>query len=239
MKTRTRLNPAWLLAIAIVGSEALAQSPPPPAGHWVGTLQVPGQPIEIEIDLAPGADGKWQGAITIPVQNVKGMPLANITVAGTGVDFDLKGPPGDPHFKGTYSKENDTLAGDYTQGGSTIPFSLTRKGDAQFEAAAKSTPITKELEGSWEGTLDAGGKQLRLVLKLANQPSGATGTLVSVDQGGQELPVEAITQSGSSLKFAVRSVGGSYEGELKDGQITGTWMQGPGKLPLVFKPAAK
>jgi hypothetical protein len=228
-----------VLAIAIVGSAALAQSPPPPAGHWVGTLQVPGQPIDIEIDLAPGAEGKWQGAINIPAQNVKGMPLANITVAGTAVDFDLKGPPGDPHFKGTYSKDKDTLAGDYTQGGSTIAFSLTRKGDAQFEAVAKSTPIAKELEGSWEGTLDAGGKQLRLVLKLANQPAGATGTLVSVDQGGVELPVDAITQSGSSLSFAVRTVGGSYEGELKDGQIAGTWMQGPGKLPLVFKPAAK
>ena len=239
MKIRTRLHPAWLLAIAVVGVEAWAQSPSPPSGHWEGTLEAPGQPLEIIIDLAPAADGKWQGTIAIAVQKIKGLPLHNITVAGSAVDFDLKGPPGDPHFKGTYSKETESLAGDYTQGGNTIRFSLKRKGDAQFEPPAASTPITKELEGSWEGTLDAGGKLLRLVLKLSSQAGAATGMLVSVDQGGLELPIEGITQKGSALTFSVRTVNGSYAGELKDGQIAGTWTQGAGSLPLVFKPAAK
>jgi len=36
----------------------------------------------------------------------------------------------------------------------------------------------------------------------------------------------------------VPGVGGSYEGDVKDGQIVGTWTQGPGSLPLTFKRAA-
>jgi hypothetical protein len=30
-------------------------------------------------------------------------------------------------------------------------------------------------------------------------------------------------------------VRGGYEGEMKDGQITGTWTQGRNSLPLVLK----
>ena len=238
MRKHTRLRLAWLPAIVAFGALTAAQSQPP-EGHWVGAIQVPREALDIVIDLAPTADGKWQGTISIPSQNIKSLPLANITVALPAVSFDLKGPPGDPHFKGTYSKETAALSGDYTQAGATLPFSLTRKGEAAIAAPPKSTVVTKELEGSWEGALNVDGTTLRLVLKLANQSDAATGLLVSVDQGGVELPIDTITQNGSTLRFLVRSVAGSYEGELKDGQIGGTWTQGPRSFPLVFKPASK
>ena len=155
------------------------------------------------------------------------------------MSFALKGGPGDPRFKGTYAQDTRSLSGDYSQSGATMPFKLAWNGEAKFEPVAKSTPIGKELEGSWEGTLDAGGKTLRLVLKLANQSGIASGTLVSVDQGGAELTIDSIVQTGSRLAFTVRSVGGWYDGEVKDGQIVGTWTQGPGSLPLTFKPGAR
>jgi hypothetical protein len=65
--------------------------------------------------------------------------------------------------------------------------------------------------------------------------------MVSVDQGGVELPIVAVVQTGSHLKLVVQAIAGTYEGDLKDGQLTGTWMQGLGTLPLVFKrpPQAK
>lgn len=238
MTTRTVMRVACALAFAALGVPASAQSPFPPSGHWVGAIQVPGQAIDIEIDLAAGAGGTWKGTITIPAQKVKSLPLSNVTVTDAAVTFEIKGGPGEPRFKGTYAKEGETLAGHYTQGGNTIPFSLTRKGDAQFDAAPASAPVAKELEGTWEGSLDAGGKILRLVLKLANQSGAATGLIVSVDQNGLELPVETIVQAGSRLTFLVRPVNGSYEGDLKDGQLVGIWKQGEGSLPLVFKRAA-
>ena len=90
-------------------------------------------------------------------------------------------------------------------------------------------------KSSWEGALNADGTTLRLVLKLVNQgDSGATGTLISVDQGNAEIPLGAVSQTGSKLKVLVPAVMGTYEGELKDGQLTGTWTQGPRSLPLTL-----
>jgi len=223
-----------LVALIVCASVTFAQSTTAPAGHWEGAIQVPGQELKIEIDLAGTAD-KWEGTITIPAQSLKGFPLSAITVQGETVGFALQGVPGNPQFKGVV-KEGKTLAGDFSQGGGTVPFALTRTGDAKIEPVPKSTPISKELEGTWTGTLEANGTALHLVLKLANQASGvATGTLVSLDQGSAEIPIVAVIQTGTHLKLLVRSIGGTYEGDLKDGQLTGTWSQGGGSLPLVFK----
>jgi hypothetical protein len=166
---------------------------------------------------------------------LKGFPLSAITVQGETVSFGLSGIPGNPTFKGSMSKDAKSLAGDYSQGGGTLAFAVTRTGDAKIEPLPKSTPITKELEGSWEGALDVNGTILRLVFKLSSGTGGAaTGTLVSVDQGGVEIPVNAVIQTGAHVKLLVQAVGGTYEGDLKNGQLTGTWMQGPGTLPLVL-----
>jgi uncharacterized protein len=91
----------------------------------------------------------------------------------------------------------------------------------------------------WEGALDVQGNILRLVLKLTNHSGGATGVLVSLDQGGAEIPIASITQALSHLALAVTLINGNCAGDLKDGQIVGTWTQGPASLPLVFKRPAK
>ena len=80
------------------------------------------------------------------------------------------------------------------------------------------------------------GTILRLVIKLSNDPGGAaTGSLISLDQGGAEVALAGIVQTGSHLKVMIPVVGGTYEADLKDGQLTGTWSQGPGHLPLALK----
>jgi hypothetical protein len=76
---------------------------------------------------------------------------------------------------------------------------------------------------------------LRLVLKLANQPNGvATGMLTSIDQGGMEIPINAIIETGTHLKLLVLIIAGTYEGDLDQGVLKGRWVQGPLNLPLVF-----
>jgi len=227
--------------LAWIGSTLLlAQPAAGPSGHWEGTLQVPGQELKIEIDLASTA-GKWQGTITIPAQNMKGFPLSAVTVQGDKASFGMNGIPGNPQFNGTVSKDGKSLSGEFTQGGGTMTFAVVRTGDARIEPPPKSTPITKDLEGSWEGSLDVNGTTLRLLLKLSNRPEGgATGTLVSLDQGAGEAPVAAVVQTGSHVKVLIPVIAGAFEGDLKDGQLAGTWTQGPGTLPLVFKrPASR
>lgn len=238
MTRPTLLLLAWTLTLASPGI-AGAQAATGPGGHWEGSIQIPGQPLAIEVDLASKEAQQWIGTITIPAQNVKAFPLSDITVAGNAVAFAMKGVPGDPRFAGTLSADGKSMSGDLSQGGGTISFTLAWKGEAKIEEPPKSTEITKDVEGSWEGALDVKSTVLRLVLKLTNQPSGATGTMISVDQGGVEIPITSITQTGSQLKFTITSINASYAGDLKEGQLAGTWTQGPGSWPLVFKRPAK
>jgi hypothetical protein len=234
---RHGLTGAWLVTLLVSSGVAFAQTPAGPSGHWEGAIQVPGQELKIEIDLS-GAGEKWEGVIAIPAQGLKGFPLAAIAIQGDAVSFAMKGVPGDPQFKGTLSKDGKALSGDFLQGGGTVPFSLARTGDAKIERPPKSTPITKDLEGSWEGALDVKGTTLRLVFKLSNQADGtATGTIVSLDQGGAEIPIASVVQNGAHLKLFVPAVVGNYDGDLKDGQLAGTWTQGPQTWPLVLKRA--
>jgi uncharacterized protein len=238
MTKHTIVGLACILTLLVGERAASPQSTAGPAGHWEGKIDVLGPALNIEVDLAPKGE-KWEGTITIPSQNLKGFPLSAVAVEGSSVSFALKGVPGDPQFKGTLSKDGKSIAGDFSQAGAAVPFSLAWKGEARIEAPPKSTLITKDFEGSWEGTLDVKGTALRLILKLSNQDGVATGTLVSVDQGGVEIPIASIVQTGPRLKLVVSAIGASYEGDFKDGQIAGTWTQGAVSLPLVFKRTPK
>ena len=72
------------------------------------------------------------------------------------------------------------------------------------------------------------------MLKMSNDASGAKGVLISLDQGGTEIPVSAIDQKDSKLMLLVKMVGGQYEAEInKEGsELNGTWTQGGNGLPL-------
>ena len=74
-------------------------------------------------------------------------------------------------------------------------------------------------------------------MKLSNDRDGlATGTLVSLDQNNTERPIAAVVQMGPAhLIFMVASVRGTFDGDLKAGEISGTWNQQGGGVPLVLR----
>jgi hypothetical protein len=229
---------------------ALLLSPPPallgqaavdPSGHWEGTVQVPNMELRIEVDLAKNGKGELAGTFAQPALGVKGLPFSAVTVEGRSIRLVLKAGPQVSTFVGVLAPDGKSISGDASQGGESVPFSLTRTGDARIAPAPKSPPIGKELEGTWNGTLDLGERQMRLILKMANQPDGtASGTIVSPDGSGVEIPV-AMTQKGSNLTVEVASVGASYAGVLnaEGKELVGTWTQGPSSLPLTFRRAEK
>ena len=53
------------------------------------------------------------------------------------------------------------------------------------------------------------------------------------------IAISSITQTASHLQLNVGAIGATLEGDLKDGRISGTWSQGPARLPLVFTRAQK
>src|ERR1700733_11469094 len=92
-----------------------------------------------------------------------------------------------------------------------------------------------DITGTWQGTLHA-GKDLRTVLKITKDGAALKGTFYSIDQGGQGIPLSSISLQGTSFKFAIAAIGGTYEGKLANTdatEITGFWSQG-GPNPLAL-----
>jgi hypothetical protein len=234
-----------LLFIALLLSPAtslLAQTAAvDPSGHWEGAIQVSGMEVRMEIDLVKNGKGELAGTFGQPDQHLTGLPLANFALDGRSIGFQIKGgAPGDRAFKGELSADGASISGDFAshQVG-TVAFTLTRNGNPRIEATPRSAAIGKELEGTWNGTLDANGMVIRLVLTLSNQPDGtATGTVVNIDEG-LELPITTITQKASSVIVEVKAIGGSYSGALsaEGTELVGTFAQGPATVPLTFRRA--
>lgn len=113
-----------LLAVIVCGTALAAQQPARSfAGHWTGTITLPGQELAFDVDLVDSA-GVYRGDITIPAQNAKDLLLARIAVRGDSISFAMPGVPGDPTFRGLGSSDGKTIAGQFTQGGQAFPFSM-------------------------------------------------------------------------------------------------------------------
>ena len=143
--------------------------------------------------------------------------------------------PGTPTFKGTLAADGATISGDFSQGGGSIPFKLTRKGDAVFAPPAKSTAITKELEGTWNGSLDG-----RRADPAAHVEAGQRSRRGDGDASSASIRAASRSRSrrsrrrGRTSRSNCPSIAGTYSGDLKDGKLVGTWSQGPGSAPLEF-----
>src|SRR4030095_79666 len=104
-------------------------------------------------------------------------------------------------------------------------------------APTLAQPSSSSLAGNWLGTLNIGGVKLRLLLKVEASGNGYTAKFDSIDQGANDLPIESITLVGNKMSFTAPKFGMSYEGTLddKNDEITGTFRQGTGSTPFLFK----
>src|SRR5258705_12872820 len=90
--------PLFVAASLLIAPAAsvLAQPAPNPSGHWSGAIHVPpfngasAREVGIEIDLAKNDTGALDGRFSQPGQNVKGLPLSNVSVNGSAIAFELK-----------------------------------------------------------------------------------------------------------------------------------------------------
>jgi hypothetical protein len=232
-----RLIAAFILFLA---SLVHPQAAIDPSGHWEGAVQIPNMEMKIEIDLTKNSKGELAGTFGQPAQNLKGFPLSTLVADGASVHFVIKASANPATFDGTIDGDGKSITGEVKQGEYTVPFTLVRTGEARIAATPKSAPIGKQLEGTWNGTLEVDGKPMRLVVKMANQPDGtAAGTVMSPDGSGTEIPI-AMTHKASTVTIDVVQVGASFSGELNAAgtELTGTWTQQSLALPLTLRRAA-
>jgi hypothetical protein len=207
------------------------------AGHWEGAVEAEGRVATFEVDLATTRQGEPVGTISVPAQNVKGLPLTSIRLEGKSVAFYART---DQPFNGVLSADGHSISGEFNVSGHSIPFTMTRTGDPRIAPQPTSAPIGRDLEGTWNATLNGHEGTLRLVLTMTNRADGtATGRVVNLDEGSLELPAR-ITRTGSSVTLEFNVVGASYTGILNDAgtELAGTYTQGPVTTPLTFQRAA-
>lgn len=125
------------------------------AGHWTGSIALPGQAMAFDVDLA-AADGRYSGDISIPSQSARDVPLAGLTIQGDSIRFAIAGIPGGPTFRGTLEPGGKTISGTFTQGPGTFPFTMqsglapagaAREALAGFERFVDSTMAAWKVVG--------------------------------------------------------------------------------------------
>ena len=172
--------------------------------------------------------------MTIPVQHIKGL-LLHVSLDGKSSVYARR----DQIFRGDFSADGKSIAGELSAEAMTMPYTLTRTGEAKLEGPAKSPAVSKVLEGAWSAVVDGSGRSSAVALTIENHPDGtSTGTLVNVDQGGLELPI-TILQNASSVTLTVTVLPGSFAGELNAAgdELAGTWKEADRSVAVTFKRA--
>src|SRR5882762_3454098 len=104
--------------------------------------------------------------------------------------------------------------------------------------------FAQDISGDWQGTLLALQGPLRTVLKVSKSDDGGWNALMySIDQGPDQggIRVTSINLQGSTLRYSIDRMNGSYEGKLSaDGtSIAGTWTLNNGPRQLNFQRPTK
>jgi CubicO group peptidase (beta-lactamase class C family) len=148
---RLRKGSLYLFLIVCALSTALAASSLD--GHWKGQINVPGQPLGIQIELSTGAEGALSGHISIPVQNLRRVELTGFERSGRQIRFQIAptpGIPGEPTFEGEISEDGQTISGTFSQHGAELPFELERGASAVEEAQSALEGFSEEVRDARE-----------------------------------------------------------------------------------------
>ena len=236
-----RLSHLMLLLASLLATFApgpRAQAAAGPSGHWEGKIQLPEREMAFAVDLAKGPSGGWIGSLSVAGTTSIDVPLENITISDASVKFTAA-LPGATTFEGTLSADAATLAGKVANHEGAVPFQLARNGEAKVKIPPPSSVLAKEFEGRWEGVVEAGGRAMRMVLKMIAAPDGtARATVINLDKGNVDIPASTVTIQGKQLDLEIRAAGATYRGTLgPSGEIAGELTQQTVKLPLTFKRA--
>jgi hypothetical protein len=213
-------------------------------GYWKGTLKAGNTPLRVILKIAERADGTFRVSGDSPDQGGQDIEATAITYHRPSVKVEFGGIGG--YYEGTLDDSDRVITGNWMQGDKPLPLNLER---AKPETAAALDPAIEaqkdyshtspnDLPGHWQGTLDVkqAGVKLRLAVNIAKMPDGKfSASMISLDQGGAEIPANNIQYIPPNVRLEWSAIGGSFNGKLENGKISGAWRQGGGALPLVLE----
>lgn len=92
-------------------------------------------------------------------------------------------------------------------------------------AVAPLVALAQDITGTWNGTLKAGGQELRIVFDITEKDGTYTATMDSPDQGARGIPMSDITVEDNNLKIEAKNMAMMYKGTLKGDVIEGRFTQ--------------
>ena len=205
------------------------EDPPGIVGRWRGDIAIPGDGLEMVFVIGPAGDG-WTGTVDTPAQGIFGLPIT-VEAGETQDTFVIEVPSTAGSFEARLEDAGDKLVGTWKQRGSAL--------DLRCARAASTPAIPKALRarlgGTWEGILDAGAVELRIVLNLSPGADGIGGSMVSPDQAPDEIPITRVDHlEDGSLRVCVGSLFTTYTVELDEeaGALEGTFRQRRSSFPI-------
>ena len=245
---RRALAPLLAGAGACALSAWAATAAPEASGRWEGSIDIPGNPLRLVIDLEHDARGQWQGSAILPDRGVKGAPLAELAVAGCDVRFGLAAAftgGGGAQPKVVLACQPDgSLAGSFALAGNSTTMTLRRSGAAQVDRATPNSVISAALAGRWTGRYELGGYAREVTLTLANRPdnAGGGGQLVVVGKRTTTLDMDQVIEGREFVTLGASAADLRIEGRFAaaDGTIAGSLRLGGVEAPIVLhhQPAA-
>ncbi len=202
-------------------------------GDWEGTLKVGDAELRLALHVKKDDKGALKATFDSVDQGAMGIPVSSVSFSDGTLKFAMDNAQAS--YEGKLDAGKNVISGNWSQGGAAFPLEFAR---AKPRAEAKPrTPKPSDIDGDWEGALDAGGQTLRVALHIASYEDGMSAKFDSLDQNLKDIPVTTIQRDGAKLKFEMKQFAATFEGtidkELKT--ITGDWSQGGGSLPLTMK----
>ena len=117
-----------------------------------------------------------------------------------------------------------------------LSVTLTLPAQAQLATQGPAPTASLQLDGDWDGSLTISLLKLRLAFHFRTSPSGIAGTIDSIDQQANGIPISKIAQDGDKVEIDVATIKAGFRGVLdRSGQmLTGEWRQGSMVLPLTI-----
>jgi len=176
---------AIVTALLVVTASAAHAQSIDPAGHWKGTIEIPNNPMDFEMDLARNARGELIGTVTAGADRVT-LPLVKVSLDGSSIVFYGRS---DQQFHAKLLSDGTAISGTAALSGYDLPFSMGRTGDAKIDPPPVGRAVTKSLEGVWNGahvTFETRGVQTSWAGEL-----NAAGTELRGEftQGGVSIPL--------------------------------------------------
>src|SRR5258707_753143 len=115
----------FVVAAVVAGCSSGSDANPssePVRGDWHGSIEIPGQPVDVGVTFADNGTA----TIDIPIQGVRAAALKDVKSDRTAVEFAIADVAGDPKFTGKYDSGSDKVTGDFVQSGQSFPLALQR-----------------------------------------------------------------------------------------------------------------